>query len=99
MTWIQFVTIILCANAVIPKDIWQKPGCHKVGKTLTFNETPNKPFRSTLILYFIQATPEKLKFLIAFNSLLIQMLVADFASLMQSLLHRWHLEPYDRQSQ
>lgn len=36
MSWIQLVTVILCANAVIPKDIWYKPGCHKVGKFLKF---------------------------------------------------------------
>lgn len=32
MTWIQLVTVIICTNAVIPKDIWYKPGCHKIGK-------------------------------------------------------------------
>lgn len=32
-TWIQLALITICATTVTSKDIiWQRPGCHKVGK-------------------------------------------------------------------
>lgn len=35
MAWIQMATIFLLATVVISKDImWQRPGCHKVGKLI-----------------------------------------------------------------